>query len=692
MVLFAIIKSILTNSWGWSVKDEKSPLWIIKTTLIAGILIQASRFLLAALIDVSTIATYAVGGLPLSVLKDTDIGKQKILSVNSSIDLNKFDLLNKKWDFLVWYSTTYSGHVLKISPCKVAYSYVIWREQWDPKFRNTDYFSWTNDPYKWYEVCVLFGSKLVMRQEDALMSGITEIVSTATGDYKTDWWYQSRMTALTNHTWWQNDHMTWALSGAVNINSWSNAWFAKWKSLFDASTSMTIADLIKKSKWFVWPLVTIYASLLNFAQLSDSSVSSIWETSGIFIIKTWVAIALFFPLIALAVVLIARIGVLRLYIVASPFIVIKESFKNFIKMEWLDKYLSLKAIMGIVFAPVVTVAALSISLIFMTALVNGFKSPDANNALYDSLGTQKMQAEAGRDAISFEGITEIEFTKLPWWEAMDWFSWLIVNFFAIGLMWMIVFAAIKANALGEKIGGGVQSFWSNVFQTLPILPIGEGGKWVGIGSAARVINRMPDAYVTNQNTVWEAQATEWLWQWPDNKNIPTTITTDQAQKFITASSTSADITSAVQKLWVEQTNVGTVLTGSTTALFEAVNKLDKDKQAAVITAISTASGGKLDKDRFTAAKTTAEATATTTAAKTTLDTFINGKTPKDETTLRTVVQADWSKDAIEAYFTAAGADAKYEITVGKEPYALTRTVTWTWTTQVIKYDVVKATP
>jgi len=41
---------------------------------------------------------------------------------------------------------------------------------------------------------------------------------------------------------------------------------------------------------------------------------------------------------------------------------------------------------------------------------------------------------------------------------MDWFSWLIVNFFAIGLMWMVVFAAIKANALGKKIGQGVQNF------------------------------------------------------------------------------------------------------------------------------------------------------------------------------------------------------------------------------------------
>jgi hypothetical protein len=51
---------------------------------------------MAAMVDISTIATYAVGGLPLSVLKDTPIGTQKILSVNSSINLNKFDVLSKK--------------------------------------------------------------------------------------------------------------------------------------------------------------------------------------------------------------------------------------------------------------------------------------------------------------------------------------------------------------------------------------------------------------------------------------------------------------------------------------------------------------------------------------------------------------------------------------------------------------------
>jgi hypothetical protein len=55
---------------------------------------------------------------------------------------------------------------------------------------------------------------------------------------------------------------------------------------------------------------------------------------------------------------------------------------------------------------------------------------------------------------------------------MDWFSWLMVNFFAIGLMRMIFFAALKSNELGKSVGGKVQSFGENVFKTLPILPMG----------------------------------------------------------------------------------------------------------------------------------------------------------------------------------------------------------------------------
>lgn len=122
---------------------------VIKKTLIAGVLIQASRFLMAALIDVSTIATYAVGGMPLSVLKNTSLSfaTEKILMSNSSMDLNNLDTIGEK-DFKVRYSTSIkstdgkTSEKVDISPCKVMElganneMYIVGRTLGDEQFKN----------------------------------------------------------------------------------------------------------------------------------------------------------------------------------------------------------------------------------------------------------------------------------------------------------------------------------------------------------------------------------------------------------------------------------------------------------------------------------------------------------------------------------------------------------------------------
>jgi hypothetical protein len=48
--------------------DAKEMANLIKNTLIAGVLIQSSWFLMAVAVDISTIATYGIGGLPLSIV------------------------------------------------------------------------------------------------------------------------------------------------------------------------------------------------------------------------------------------------------------------------------------------------------------------------------------------------------------------------------------------------------------------------------------------------------------------------------------------------------------------------------------------------------------------------------------------------------------------------------------------------
>lgn len=681
------------NTWAWSAKDEKSPLGIIKKTLIAWILIQASWFLVAALVDVSTVATYAVWGLPLSILKDTTIGNQKILAVNSSLDLNKFYIDSAGGeDFQVWYSTKHTDKEITMSPCRVEHGFVIWREYGDTKYKNKDTLNSLSEfAGKNLEICVLFGNQLVMWPEDDLFAAITTEVaqyppadpaqtpSTYTTETKAS--YKEWMNALLNLTWWDRNAN---ITGKFVYISWWVQWFLDGNTFFDGSNSLTIASLIQRSKWFVWPLVTIYSSLLNFAQLTDTNITTTSWTSGIFIIKALVALALFFPLIALSLVLIARIWVLWLYIVASPFIILKESFKNLIKIKWLDEYLSLNGVIGIIFAPVITVAALSISLIFMTTLVNGFSSSDTSSAINETIGIQKIEAQDKNknDAVSIGWVTQLEFSKLPWWEAMDWFSWLMVNFFAIGLMWMIFFAALKANELGKSIGSKVESFGTKFFQTLPILPIGENGKGVGIRSASNVLGNVPDRWISDRESEQSRIANEFVYGPDENESAPKTISTEQASEFINTNATQASIEEAVQKLWVQKWEIGSVLSTSTTSLYEAIDKIngiDETKKIELAWFIAGASWGKLWEDWYTQV-------AKTKAMKD-LDTFVNSKNPTDQNTLSTIFTAATpeQKKIIENYFTTTRGNT-YIFTIGNTQYTVHRNVSTT-TPPVISYTV-----
>ncbi len=477
--------------------SEKWPMDTIKKTLIAGVLIQASRFLLAALVDVSTIATYAVGGLPLSVIKNTDIGKQKILKVNSLIDLDKFSAFTKGEGFDVRYTAKYKDKELKISSCRVEKSRVIGREMMEPEYINVDKF---DGDYAGYEICALFGKQLVMREEPKFMEQIATNISSAglnaddydnsPGDYK------KFMNALIGTSWWNEQYANWMSPLIVNLETWWMSGIALGTKLFTGNDLIwtTISNLINKSKWFVGPLVTMYASLLNFAELSDTSVTNAWETSWIFIIKTGIAIALFFPLLALAVVLIARIGILWLYIAASPFLILKQVFGDIMPKLWekLDEHLKLSNVISLIFAPVVTVAALSISLIFMTALINGFKSGDSQQMSSDLAQNLTMeQVPNKKNTFEVWWAVELTFTQFDRWGTLDRFSRLVVNFFAIGLLRTILFAAIKANALGKSIGWTIQGFGQNVFQTLPVIPYGGWGERVGLGAAYEVLKNRP---------------------------------------------------------------------------------------------------------------------------------------------------------------------------------------------------------
>lgn len=70
--------------------DTKKVLNVFKNALFAGIGIQASWFIFISLLDLSTIATYAIGALPTSILGDMQSAEDSyVLNNNISFDFDQ---------------------------------------------------------------------------------------------------------------------------------------------------------------------------------------------------------------------------------------------------------------------------------------------------------------------------------------------------------------------------------------------------------------------------------------------------------------------------------------------------------------------------------------------------------------------------------------------------------------------------
>ncbi len=483
MVLFAIVKNIFTAPFGKS-WDKWWPVSIIKKTLIAGVLIQASWFLMAAVIDVSTILTYSIWWLPMTVMQNNP--KQSdlpILWVNAVLS-TKWD--NNKMD-LQYYNTYWDK---KISWCEVkkiptlTWDYIVWRKQifvsswvlfeewyctmwwWPYRYlENEDYkpFSTGNDSYK-QGLINYFSSWSVVS-----FSGLLEeckIIPTSFSELS---------------------------SGC--LNKWYGILKKSDNFFLDASENnkikYTIDNLLDRSKWFVWPFITIYSSLLDFSSLATDPTGGNGVVADFLdlIIKLFFAVILFVPLVALAVVLIVRVWILWLVIAASPILVLIKVFEEIIgkKTDGLMWHFEFSNIIKMIFAPVFVVFAISMSMIFLSAL----NPRDVSKSSW--LGSDQM-AELWMEKIeektySILWLVEItlDIDKVDKW--MDMFAWFITMFFATGIVWFFLFFAIRRmTKIWESVGKWLQESFQNLAKNLPIIPV--GGWWVWIEAAKWALSAM----------------------------------------------------------------------------------------------------------------------------------------------------------------------------------------------------------
>jgi len=508
-ILFYIFKYIFAFGDGTEVKDV---LW---KSLLAGVWIQMSWFLLGAIIDISTIATYALGWLPMTLINQTQLGNHPIIWIHTVVDLwNDKSKISDK----ISYSMYYSWWDTNYAPCIMVNDFIVGRQFDDVASKKKNIVF---DP----DWCVY---------NNFMMVNIKDITE-STKSIKSDEWISNQKV--------KNDTVTSAVNWFFNGKD-ENAAFLKWvvytKYLADPwarsiqvavewettpkaikipndvkllqemewSTEkyerveefqkrcewnvnkwwcgMFLKDLLEKSEWFVWPLVTLYVSMLNFTDLHVSTVGwGWWKTSYAtffeFALKAATWIMMIIPLITLAIVLVIRVGILWVIIATSPLLIIWLVFyeEGLNSLPLWGMKLDVKSIIWLIFAPVLLVFALSISLLFLYTLQDSIYDQE-HSQVREGLGlTIAPWATATEECMNARGLFDVCYEvglKHPWgWVYADMFARLIMNGFGLWLVWTLVFAAINATSMTKWIAESVTKTMTWIATAIPI-------GWVSVSS------------------------------------------------------------------------------------------------------------------------------------------------------------------------------------------------------------------
>lgn len=523
-VLFEIIKFVFLA--------QDSDLWgvfkVLQWALIAGIGIQASWFIMWVLIDVSTILIVSLGWLPLSLISNMDIGNEPILGVQWYINLSDTNSANSdKVDAVVYYKR--DKHIFPM--CRVTKNYIVgWiydntiNNELDFT-QNADgkvYCAWNST--KLVDITVLKNNKVWGNPVTAetVAASVTKLVeyydikSITTGLNTVQQALKTEMDA-------DEDKHKANIQGIVNLIPGRDIKFEDWVEIFDIEdnwlnwkTDFTDAkkrgvgtflwDLMQSSKWFVGPMVTLYVTLLEFSSLHTTSVA--WGEAGTgmgfffeFMLKAIVGLMLVIPLIILAIVLLMRIGILRVVIAFSPLLALLRGFG---KWEWTSKInsnLSMKNIIWLIFAPVIPVFVLWIAILFLQTLSNQFLNP-SNQWERKSFGIDIVQY--ADEQISCASIRwAMEFCYESQWEETwtsiyaNLFSWLLVNIFAIWLVWTLITLSFRWNDITQWVVNTVTKTATSIAGNIPFIPIPWAWAWGSVG------------YVWSK---WFSEIT-WLWSW-----------------------------------------------------------------------------------------------------------------------------------------------------------------------------------
>lgn len=395
LFVFTIVKNLFTWAFWWKDDPMKNAVDTVKTTLIWWVLVQMSWFLVSVMIDLSTILIYAVWWLPLSMVDsyNKDAAEIPLLEMNAEITNNDSFYYYSYWDHN--YSPCYLVNKGWDADDNVSLEGFIstWYHQWEYiAWRKRLYLSEDKEFESWYCTVAGYLYSYVESTWFFCESGVTNtwcyIESGATLAEKNAS-YHNQMKNYLNYI----KEQTWAVDEQINscflmsaytVNyvwwweSWCEplcSWY--WEVSYtggvfaETENKFTLKELLNKSKWWVWPFITMYSSILNYQELviNPGSYTVMWNLFW-FLINTLFALILFIPIAILAVLLVVRVWYLWVVVAISPILVLLwfGPLKDKLKNNELIKKFGVKEVMTQIFSPVIVVFAVSLCIIFLSTI------------------------------------------------------------------------------------------------------------------------------------------------------------------------------------------------------------------------------------------------------------------------------------------------------------------------------------
>ena len=420
--LYKIIKYIFIKTDS-DIGDLK-PMIIKSFGAILGI--NFSRFILWALLDLSTILIYSIWSMPLNLLWQLSVAENNmpILSINNFINYESNDT-TRGTTGKIENHVYYQWNGINIAPCGIDGQLVNWfvvgpkyyptipdktsinfeppktcwngTEQCEKRYCvvNTMEVADITALEKWKETRLWLSNLTVLNQENNKI--IREILINLRAN-KCNWWELEFPLDNTTYKFTKNEleELIKAIPyvGSEELSFCNGTIKSKSNSIYDTTTNdrktlfikwdgttngytntngLSTKSLLDQSKGMVWPFVTLYMTLLDFSNISlnnSSETTLSWAVWWIteFLIRAIIGILLLVPLIALSVSLIMRIWLLRWIIAFSPLAIIAVTLFDMKWGDWMLKDVNIWSILGLIFWPIVPVFALSISIIFIQAL------------------------------------------------------------------------------------------------------------------------------------------------------------------------------------------------------------------------------------------------------------------------------------------------------------------------------------